>query len=347
MKVSPAAGPTPPSLPQTAMSQTQLSARAKAIAMVQGAQQPQQQATAHPPSMNQNNISPEMASAVIPPTPMDTSANIETVQSETEAPVTTPTEPKSPSVSSQLALLSRKEKAMRAKQQQQEAAFRQRETEFKAKEAELEAKAAQYSTGYITKNQLKDQTLQSLAEAGVTYEDLTNQILQQSQTNPYTEVKISKLEAELKRLAAETEMSKKAAVDQQQETKVAARRQISMDVRNLVANDPTYETIKATRSLNDVTDLVMKTYEEDGYWMSVDDAALEVENYLIDEAVKLAQINKVRNRLQPVAKAKPANEQQPQLKKQPQMKTLTNVQSSSRPLTSRERAIAAMEGRLK
>lgn len=316
-------------------------ARARAISMLSGAQ-------AVP---DQSNIAPEMMSAVAPPSP---TVNEELLANEPDPVEVPPEEPKeeTPQVSSQLALLARREKALRAKQQQQEQAIKAREDALKAKEEQLLAKEREYSNGYMPKDFIKQNPLKVLAEAGVSYDDLTQQVLNQSQTNPYTEAQIAKLEAQIARLTEEAENSKKQYSSQQEQAVEAAMKQIKMDVRQLVSKDPSYETIKATNSIDDVADLIRQTYEKDGYIMSVEDAAQEVEDYLIEEALKLDKIQKIQQRRQQ-SQAQPSNapttvnvkQTQGPLNKQPQqMKTLTNQIASSRPLSARERAILVFKG---
>ena len=73
-----------------------------------------------------------------------------------------------------------------------------------------------------------------------------------------------------------------------------------------------------------------------------------MENYLVDEALKFTQIGKIQKRMAAANASRTPTETKTQSSQQPQaMKTLTNAASSTRPLTVRERAIAAAEGRLK
>lgn len=309
--------------------------------------------TPHAPSLDQNNISPEEMSAVSPPTPTlntDTLTDNETPIEDVPQVEETPTEPPpAPAVSSQLALLARKEKAQRLKQQQQDQAFKAREEALKAREAAADAKERQYNQGYVSQDVIKKQTLKVLADAGVSYDDLTQQVLNQSQTNPYTESQIAKLEAKIQQLESKAEASQKQYSTQQEQAMEAATKQIRVDVRNLVKSDPAYETVKATGSTEDVVDLIKRTYAEDGYIMSTEEATQEVEDYLVEEALKLTRIQKIQKRMQASATPAPTlGAKTPQTPKQPQpMKTLTNATGSTRPLTARERAIAAAEGRLK
>ncbi len=81
----------------------------------------------------------------------------------------------------------------------------------------------------------------------------------------------------------------------------------------------------------------------------MEEAAKEIETYLLDEAMKLAGLNKVKQRLKPAA-PQAATEKPPgePASKQSQAKpTLTNAMSATRPLTPKERAMLAFRGELK
>jgi hypothetical protein len=73
-----------------------------------------------------------------------------------------------------------------------------------------------------------------------------------------------------------------------------------------------------------------------------------VEDYLVDEAVKLANIGKIKKRLSTAPAVPAKTEKQTPTNKQPQtMKTLTNATASTRQLSARERALLAFKGELK
>ncbi|MDE2106538.1 MAG: hypothetical protein KGL39_55500, partial [Patescibacteria group bacterium] len=107
-------------------------------------------------------------------------------------------------------------------------------------------------------------------------------------------------------------------------------------------------TIRATNSVKDVVDLIEQTFKEEGRVMDVEEAANEVENYLLEEIEKLTRIEKLKKRMEAKPAATPKSDEQTPQKKQPQtMKTLTNAASSSRQLSAKERAILAFKGELK
>lgn len=344
MKITPTPGPLPVQANTT--NAPAQDARARAIAKLTAAP------TQAPIPVNANNISPEEVSAVQAPqsaSPSDKSPTTEAPQAA--EPAQTPETPNKPaeddSLSNKYQILARKERALRAKAQQQEQAWQSREQALKAREAELEAKSKTYDTEYIPRSQLKQAALDAVATGDIPYDEITEQILNQGKADPRVMKYIQSLESKVKNLEQGVEEQKNTWKNSQDEQYKAAVKQIETDVRSLVTTDPEYEAIRATKSVRDVVDLIEMKFKEDGTLLSVEDAAREVENYLVEEATKLAQLNKIQKRTQkqPAAGSKPP---EPQQNKQPQpMKTLTNAAGSTRKLSSKERAILAFKNELK
>ena len=166
-------------------------------------------------------------------------------------------------------------------------------------------------------------------------------------TDPRVMSTIQKLEAKIEQLENEAKLSKTSQVEQQQQAYQAAIKQIGRDAQDLVNSDPEFETIKALGQTKEVVKLIERTYAKDGIVLSVEEAAKEVEAELVERSLKAAELRKVKERQAALNRSKNNAETKPQGTQQQQMKTLTNANSSTRPLTARERAIAAMEGRLK
>jgi len=324
----------------------QQQARANAIKAFTG-QQPSQVVA------NQTQVQPEEMGAIRAQENRQSSteeapAEIPVPNVDTKAP-----QVEDPNLSRQFAQLARQEKALRAKAQQQEQALKAKEAALAAREQEYATKDQEYAQKYIQRQFLKDNPLQALAEAEVSYDDLTQQILNQGnqQADPRLLATISKLEAKIKSLEEKTDAvsanSAKAEVAQRE----AAIKQIRQDVDKLIASDDNYETIRHTRANKDVVELITRTFDEDGVLMSVEEAANEIENYILEEAVKLSQLGKVQKKSRPAASATttsaPVDTQPKKAQTQPTMKTLTNAGASTRPLTVRERAIMAFKGELK
>lgn len=323
-------------------------AKAKAIAAFnQAAQAPQ------PVVQNQNAIAPEELSAIQPQERRDdTSESTQEAIPVVETPVVEATKPpeQDPELTKQFDQLARQEKMLRAKAQQQDQALKAREAAIAAREAELAGKPQFDPKQYYTKDQVKQNALDVLAEAGVSYEELTQQIISQQPVDPRLQSTINQLKDQIAQLKQESEMSKKSYADQQTQAYQAAVKQIRTDVNQLVYTDPNFETIKATKSAKDVVDLIEQTYHRDGVLLSTEEAAQLVEDHLVERYTKIAQIDKIKRKLPTVApKAMTSTAQTPAANtKQPQpMKTLTNATSSSRQLSAKERAILAFKGELK
>lgn len=328
--------------------------RQAAIAAYSG--QPAQQVV-----QNQSQVSVEEMGAIRAPNrseqQSDQSPRIEESQPEIPTPNvdTKATQPEDPTLSRQFAQLAKQERQLRLKVQQQEQAMKVREAAIKAKEEAYSAKDQEYSQKYIQKDFLKNNPLQALAEAQVSYDELTQQIINSSTPqDPRLLATISKLEAKISQLEKTTEETTNNWKSEKDSQRVAAVKQIRSEVTNLVNSDPNFETIKATKSYNDVVELIERTFDEDGILLSVEEAANEVENYILEEAVKLSRLSKVSKKAlaagSPSQPSKQPVEQstQPKAQSAPQpMRTLTNATASTRPLTAKERAMLAFKGQLK
>lgn len=353
MKLTPVASPHAIQTPQTS---SNTSSRTAAIAAFERASASPQQSQEHP-VQNPNQVSPEELSAIKAPTGVaDTQPETQVLETLDNSPnseaADTKLPPKDSVESKRWAQLARQERQLRAKAQAQDAAIKAREAALVAREAELQAKAQEYSPEkYISRSRIKQDPLGVLQDEQVSYDELTQQILSQQPTDPRIMRTIQNLQEEIKSLKTANEETRKSYDTQQAESRSAAIKQIEVDVRGLIKNDPNYETIRATGSVRDVVDLITQTYDKDGVLLTVEEAAQEVENYLVDEAMKLTTIGKIKQKLSQAAQlgktgAKTPANQQTQQTKTP-MKTLTNAHGSTRKLTARERAIAIAEGRPK
>lgn len=271
------------------------------------------------------------------------------VESTAPAKVAEPAVAEEP-LSSQYAILARKEKAIRAR----DAQLRAREEAIKAKEVSVSTPKAPESSSfdeskYISKDSLQKDLFGTLAELGLTYDQITAQA-----TNAPTPEQVAfqqemkALRDEIKSLRGETETQKKTYEQQQQDSYKQAVTQIRSEANILVKNSEAFETIRETNSVDDVVELIEKTFSQDGILLSVEEAAEQVEDYLIDEAMKIAKIKKIQQRLAPRAPTTPAPAQkQTGTSQQPQLKTLTNGVASTRKLSNVERAHLAFKGQLK
>jgi hypothetical protein len=343
----PGAGPAPTTNPSV---QSAAAARDRAI---QKLTTPPVQHTAPqaPTPVNANSVAPEDMTAIIPASVVETTTNVE-AQAATPEPTKSETkvEQETQISNSQMAILARKERAIRAQLQQQKQAVEAERQQWQQEKTQLEQRLKELETGYIPKSSLKQEALEAIRRGELSYDEVTQEVM--NPTDPRITATIRSLEERLAaqdRKLASYEKSTQDAADLQYK---AAVKQIETDVRNLVKQDPSFEAIRFTKSEKDVVDLIEQTYKEEGYVMTVEEATQEVENYLVEEASKLARLEKIKKRITPTATpttevgAKQDTKQQTQQQPQ-QMKTLTNQASSSRKLSGRDRAILAFKGELK
>lgn len=241
-----------------------------------------------------------------------------------------------PAVDPKIEAFARKERQIRKMQQE---LTREREA--------MTAKQKEYETNYIPKSRLTEDPMSVLTEAGVSYDKLTELLLNQPNQNDPT---IRALRAEIKALADKQNNAEKQAQEAISQQYEQAKKQIAMEAKLLVDSDPEFETIKAEGLHEAVTELIIEAFNREGHLMDVAEAAKEVENHLVERGFKMAQYGKVKARLAP--KTEPAVTV-PKVEKQSQasIKTLTNrvsqePTSKSSEKAKRERAIAAFYGKL-
>lgn len=355
MNIKPIAGPLQQSAGE---SQTQVAAKARAVQAASGnTPAPQIQFNSELPQVNPNSVSPEELSAVRPTRGQNHSnvdqpqeAILEAGDEGPQVPKPTPPPAQDPETTKRFAQLARQEKQLRMKAQAQEQSLKAREDALKVREAELATKSPDL-TAYIPADRVKNDPLSVLAEAGVSYEELTQQIISQQPVDPRLQATINRLEAKIKDMEKSAEDGRKTYEQQQQDSYNIAINQMRSDAQDLINSDPEFDTIKALNRTNDVVDLIVEVHKRDKIVMSVEEAARRVEDYLVDSSFKASQLSKVQKRMAANRQANANTQvQQPQTPVQAQptrMKTLTNAAASTKPLSVRDRAIAAMEGRLK
>lgn len=222
----------------------------------------------------------------------------------------------------------------------------QRNRELRVREDALKAKEAEYLSAYIPKSKLKEDPMTVINEAGVTYDELVANILNQDpQSQAY-----KKIEQRFKELEDRQASAMKAIEEDKNRSYEQAVKQITTEATMLIDADPAYETIKEEGAADAVVELIKQTFDTSGVLMSIEDAAKEVENYLIEEGIRKANLKKVKAKLTPIEQVQEVQKQQTK-QLSPQVKTLTNdMVASSKPLSDRERkqrAIMAFKGILK
>lgn len=331
----------------TAPTPTANQARDRAIARLMGGATNQTQET---PVANPNQVSPEEMSALKPSESKGESSGDTGSEEGQKTPSETlqeaTTEESQKPLSAQFAQLARKEKTVRAMQ----AEVKAKEADLANRETAIKAKEAEYSSNFISKAKLLEDPFGTLSELGITYEQVTQQALNQpSQEDRMLMSEIKALKAEINGLKDETKGTKDSIASQQKQNYDAAVLQIRKDTESLVNSSADYEAIKATDSVKDVVDLIEQTFKEEGRLMTVEEACKAIEEELEEEILKVSRLNKIQAKLKATSATAPnpaaSGAAQKTQQGQP-IKTLTNAVGNHKPMTSRERAIAAFNGKL-
>lgn len=230
----------------------------------------------------------------------------------------------------------KKEKQLRRMQQQMEAEKRA-----------WQAKQQEYETNYMPKSALKQQGIRALMEQGFTHEQLMAELMN---ATPNTDPTIQTLQNQIKALEERIAGNQKADEERTTQQYQQAVKQIDREVKLLVDSDPEFESIKSAGIHSAVTELIEQTFNDEGVLLDVREAARQVENHLVEQALKMASLAKVKAKLQPPQAESEAKNGTGQKQTQtPGAKTLTNqMQASSGKLSDkerRERAIAAFYGK--
>jgi len=195
---------------------------------------------------------------------------------------------KKESLSSQFAALAKKEKRILSEKQAVDARVK-----------ELEEKLKLYEQFESKKKEAKTNPLDYLSEAGLSYDELTQFMLNGGK--PKEKDKTSELEQKLNAFMEQAERDKKSQAElqekqlQEQEEKVIQQFKDNVK-KHIEAKKDTYELV----NLYDAQDLVISTieahYEKTQEILDLDDAASKVEEYLEGEAKKIANTNKFKDK---------------------------------------------------
>lgn len=271
-----------------------------------------------------------------------------TVAPVKETPAVAPAVPevkdptKNPEEDARFAQLARREKQLRAQAKQ----FQDQKAAFEAEKAQLLQKAQTPDTSW--KDKIKQDLIGTLAEAGLTYDEVLNTYVNHTPMDQNMKL----FQAKMREIEEKTDKLNNQFTETQKQNYNQAVKQIKTEVKQLVKSAPEdFEVINSQGELAEeaVVKLIEKTYEDEGYLMDVADAAREVEDYMAEQTLALAKLKKIQAKLTPSQEAAQA-EVKIEPKEQKTPTTLSHdMQSASKPLTAKERrqrAIMAFEGKL-
>lgn len=234
-----------------------------------------------------------------------------------------------------------KQRRMQAKQYQAEKAA------WETEKAQLLQKAQPDNSW---KDRAKTDLIGMLAEAGLTYDEVLNTYVNHTPMDQNMRLLQSKLQG--------MEESQNKLINQFTETQkqnyTQAVKQIKTEVKQLVKSSPDdYEVVNSQGEMAEdaIVKLIEATFEEEGYLMDVEDAAKEVEDYLLEQSLALSKLKKIQAKLSPTQSLAQGEVSAPKTAAEPRSATTLShsMSTSSKPISNRERrerAILAFQGKL-
>jgi hypothetical protein len=202
-----------------------------------------------------------------------------------------------------------------------EAAYRQRELTLKTREQELEAKLAKAERFTSLESKLASKDFSDLEGLGLTYEEYTKYLLDKQAGEPTPErQQMTKLEQEVADMKA-------AAAKKADEEFQATVSEYSKEIAKIVDSDPRFLSVKEYGAQEHVLQTILDAWEQDDEELSVEDAAKQVEDFIVEEGKKFTALSKFKT---------PEPEKKPLPPPRAGLKTLTQqvVAGASKPSTS-------------
>lgn len=254
----------------------------------------------------------------------------ETVEAETQP------EPKQQEekFAAKFAALSRKEKAIRQREAQLQRQMQQLEQRLQA----AEAQSKEIESYKSLPERLRKDPLKVLEESGLKFEQLAEMVLNDGK--PTQDMVLS--EYERKVMAKMQELENKLAekeLREAQEREEAAIESFKAQLTDFVNKTDDYELIRANDAVDIVFEVIETHHAETGEILSNKEASDMVEEYLLEEAKKLVDREKVKKLLQP--SGAPKSPQAPQTG----AKTLSNAQAAQAPKNTAGRMLSNEESK--
>jgi len=183
--------------------------------------------------------------------------------------------------------LSPKVSALARKEQQQ----RQREAALREREKALEAKLADAEKFAQLKSKLAAKDYTAVDELGLNYEEFVKHELGKQPVSPEEE-RVRKVEQEL---AAFKKAQEEKVIQEYQANQVLWKNEITKVVKD---NDE-FSTIRELEAEDLVLQHVNESFDEDGVELTVEQAAKEIEEALIERAKKFANLSKFKKSEEP------------------------------------------------
>jgi len=179
----------------------------------------------------------------------------------------------------------------------QERQFRAQQAQFKVEREQFMSQKAEAEKQIALKQRISQGDYDALSEFGVTKEQLTNYLV--NQPNP-TDRELMQLKAKLSEMEQSQGSIQKAMEEQTQRNYDAAVKQYSNEIKLVANGNPDkYELINANRAHEAALELVKEVFDKEGHMMTAEEACDQVEEYLLEESLKLMNLKKIKAKFAP------------------------------------------------
>ncbi len=231
--------------------------------------------------------------------------------------------------SSKFAALSRREKQIRERESQLDQKLAMLEEKLAKFEAPKQEPQEPKKPEIPIELRLKKDPLNTLAELGLSYDKLTQLVLNDGKLSPDMQMELMRQEIDQK-YSSEIENLRKELLERDKKSEEEKYNEVvsnfKHDLTNFVNNTDKYELIRANDAVDVVYDVIEQHYHDTRRVMSKEEAADQVEAYLEEEVEKLLKLNKLKSKF---GQQKPVNPAPQESKAAPKAPTLSNTHSAA------------------
>lgn len=273
--------------------------------------------------------SAKLAAAVAAATP-ETTPIVEAV------PTIAVEKPKVDDDATRIGALLRKEKILRAKERQ----LKEQEENYKR----------QFQPWQEASELAKSNKLEALKKLGISYDDLTTQMLNGGNLPPEVIAEQKAEAAAQRKFEAFKKQQDDERATEQKKNYEDALKNIGLEAKGLSESSDKFPLVKASEAFNDIGRDIEAEFHRTGRIMSVEEACTKMEQEIYDGLLELSKIDKIRSKLLEVEA--PKTPETAKVQEIPKISTLTHKTTAATPATKpltaaekRQKAIDVFYGR--
>lgn len=245
-----------------------------------------------------------------------------------------------------------------AKLAQKEKFAHQQRKQLQSERAELAKLKEELSHVQSWKDKLVKEPLSVLNEAGLTYDQLTQLVLNGGNAQTPESLELQKIQKEIESMKQAQTEAQKANEERVKQQFEQTRQQLKLEVVETITSNPAYSRVTDMDSEEAAVELIVQRFQSDGVILSAEQAVKEVNDYLKEEQEKFIKLPSIQELLKQHAELQAAQTQAqtkptPQFAKKPALKTLSSsMNTASKPSRNetwaekKARAIAKVTGQI-